>query len=150
VVGNNFAFCKPVAKTDGDRDSLLKTLVSGNPKFFLGTDSAPHPRTAKIVDAGKGAAAGVFTQPYATQTVLDALEFGVENKIILDSDVTLDKVTNFLSGFGRKFYKTLDSRNEKIILKREQEPQRREVLAKGGIEVVSFQPEKAYWSINWK
>jgi len=67
VVGNNAHFCKPVAKTDSDRTALLQTAVSGNAKFFLGTDSAPHTRAAKVNEAnfGKSCAAGVFTQPYA-------------------------------------------------------------------------------------
>src|ERR1700712_3604913 len=85
VVGDNYAFCKPVAKLDTDREVLLKTAISGNPKFFLGTDSAPHPREAKIGGFGK-AAAGVFTQPYATQTVLDALEAGCKGEIIREED----------------------------------------------------------------
>jgi dihydroorotase len=150
VAGNTFAFCKPVAKTDGDRDSLLRTVVSGNPKFFLGTDSAPHPKTAKTVqNADKSAAAGVFTQPYATQTILDAFEFGVEKGILQDSEITVEKVENFLSKFGRAFYKVPDTTGEKITLKRESEPQKRSILTKGELEVVSFQPEKAYWSLSW-
>jgi dihydroorotase len=149
VAGNNFAFCKPVAKTDDDRTSLLRTAISGDPKFFLGTDSAPHPRISKIADAGKSAAAGVFTQPFATQTVLDALEFGVENNIINDKDIDVSNIKGFLSEFGRRFYKVPDYSGETITLKREHKIQERRILIKGDLEVVPFQPEKAYWAISW-
>ncbi|KAF2495585.1 Dihydroorotase homodimeric type [Lophium mytilinum] len=65
--GDPFCFCKPVAKTPEDRDALLRAAASGSPKFFLGTDSAPHAATAKR--GGDRIAAGVFTQPYAAQLV---------------------------------------------------------------------------------
>ena len=73
--GNPHNFCKPVAKNPSDRRALLQTVVSGDPKFFFGTDSAPHPAETK---RGDRSAAGVFTQPHAVGYVIDALEQGVE------------------------------------------------------------------------
>ena len=60
VCGNAFNFCKPVAKTTVDRVALLRAVVSGNSKFFFGSDSAPHTLDAK--KSGKNAPAGCFTQ----------------------------------------------------------------------------------------
>ncbi|KAJ9625030.1 dihydroorotase [Taxawa tesnikishii (nom. ined.)] len=74
--GDPHCFCKPVAKLPSDRRALLRAAVSGNPKFFLGTDSAPHPATSKR--GGDKVAAGVFTQPYAAAYFIDALEQAVE------------------------------------------------------------------------
>ena len=57
-------FCKPVAKTPEDRQWLQRAAFDGNPKFCLGTDSAPHPRSKKECC---GCAAGCFTAPIALQ-----------------------------------------------------------------------------------
>ncbi|GAW24756.1 hypothetical protein ANO14919_143490 [Xylariales sp. No.14919] len=96
------AFCKPIPKTPSDRDALLKAVCSGEPKFFFGSDSAPHPLLTK---QGKPVPAGVFTQPYATQLVLLALEEATEKGIIDEKDVTQENIEGFLSLFGRRFYK---------------------------------------------
>jgi dihydroorotase len=140
-----------VAKTPEDRDALLRAAVSGNSKFFLGTDSAPHPAVAKRGGKdGRGkAAAGVFTQPYATQTVLSALEEGIEQGIIRAADVTEEKLRNYLSGFGRAFYKVPDETGEKIILKRGEETVR-DMLSAGSLEVVPFRRGEKTWSLSWK
>ncbi|KAI1430492.1 Dihydroorotase [Xylaria sp. CBS 124048] len=95
------AFCKPIPKQPSDRDALLKAACSGDPKFFLGSDSAPHPLINK---QGKPVPAGVFTQPYATQLVLLALEDATERGIIDEKDVTQEHIEGFLSLFGRRFY----------------------------------------------
>ncbi|KAI2626179.1 dihydroorotase [Xylaria nigripes] len=96
------AFCKPIPKKSSDRDALLKAICSGDPKFFFGSDSAPHPLATK---QGKPVPAGVFTQPYATQLVLLALEEATEKGIIDEKDVTKEHIEGFLSLFGRRFYK---------------------------------------------
>ena len=169
VVADPFCFCKPgqshssplcmpheltitiVAKTPADRNELLRTVVSGHPKFFLGTDSAPHPAVAKRGgEGGKDkAAAGVFTQPYATQTVLDALEEGIEQKVISEGDVTNEKLEGFLSGFGRAFYRVADSTGERIVLKRKADVVLGELTA-GSLEVVPFRRGQKTWKVEWK
>lgn len=78
--GDPHCFCKPVAKLPSDRRALLRTAMSGNPKFFLGTDSAPHPAISK---RGDKVAAGVYTQPFVVGYVLDALEMGIEMGVSL-------------------------------------------------------------------
>ena len=95
--GDPMNYCKPVAKAFADRTALLRAATSGNPKFFFGSDSTPHPITSKY---GKGKiAAGIFTQPYATQLVIEALEIAVERGILKEEDITLEKITGFMSGY---------------------------------------------------
>lgn len=103
--GDPHCFCKPVAKLPSDRRALLKAAVSGDPKFFFGTDSAPHPAILKRADR---VAAGVFTQPHAVGYVIDALEQGIETGVLIAEDVTEEKLKGFLSGFGRAFYRAND------------------------------------------
>lgn len=148
VVGDNHSFCKPVAKTDLDREALLLTVVSEDPKFFLGTDSAPHPKSSKVGDFSK-AAAGVFTQPYATQIVVDALETAVEQGTLKTEDLTVSSLENFLSRFGRAFYRAEDPLQERITLKRGQATVL-DVLKRGDLEVVPFRRGKETWSLAWK
>jgi len=150
---DSLAFCKPIPKTPADRDALLKTVVSGDPKFFFGTDSAPHPLMSKNVGEGKAPAAGVFTQPYATQLVLLALEDATEKGIISEADVTQDKLEGFLSKFGRKFYKLPESSSSgsKIVLERKGETIQTSIkrgdleigISRAGAEVFSLRWEKA-------
>ncbi|KAI9827305.1 MAG: hypothetical protein M1826_006409 [Phylliscum demangeonii] len=116
---NPFHYCKPVAKRAADRAALLRACVSGDPRFFFGSDSAPHPVAAKAVrrpwkggpasatgaGAGAGAAAGIFTQPYATQLVVDGLMRAVELGVLRPEQVTPDVLRRFLSAHGRAFYR---------------------------------------------
>jgi dihydroorotase len=140
-----------VAKTPADRNHLLRTVVSGSPKFFLGTDSAPHPAVAKR-GGPKGedkAAAGVFTQPYATQTVLDALEEGIEQQVISEDDATVEKLEGFLSGYGKAFYRASDAKEEKIVLRRKADVVVN-LLSAGELEVVPFRRGHSTWKVEWR
>lgn len=142
-----FSYCKPVAKLPSDRTALLRAAVSGSPKFFLGSDSAPHPISAKKPATGK-TAAGVFTQPYCTQLVIGALEEAVERDVVKESEVTKEVLEGFLGGHGRKFYGIEESR-ERIVLKKE-----KEVVVESfkgeGVEVVPFRRGMGTWSVEWK
>lgn len=146
--GDPHCFCKPVAKLPSDRRALLKTVVSGDPKFFFGTDSAPHPAKTK---RGDKAAAGVFTQPHAVGYVLDALSIGVELGIINAEDVTKDRLQDYLSGFGRAFYKVGDEKNEKIVLEKPTNVVENMLQSKdGSIDVVPFRRGKLTWTVSWR
>lgn len=145
--GDPHCFCKPVAKLPSDRRTLLRTAVSGNPKFFLGTDSAPHPAISK---RGDKVAAGVFTQPHAVGYVIDALQMGVDSGVIRADDVTQDKLANFLSEYGRAFYRKPDPRKERIVLRRPVTTVEKLFTTKdGSIEVVPFRCGKPTWDIQW-
>ena len=125
--------------------------MSSNPKFFLGTDSAPHPITAKTCGANRRGkvAAGVFTQPYATQLVINALDEACKEGVIEESHITKEKLQGFLGDFGRQFYRVSDTRKEKIILRKRDETIL-EILEKDEIGVVPFKSGKTLvWSLDW-
>jgi dihydroorotase len=94
----------PVLKRSTHRQALLRAATSGNPKFFLGTDSAPHARTAKETGCG---CAGVFTAHAAMGFYAEAFE----------SAGALDRLEGFASHFGPEFY-GLPRNRDKIVLER--------------------------------
>ena len=146
--GNSINYCKPVAKTVADRTALLRAAASGNPKFFFGSDSAPHPVTSKR--GGDKVAAGVFTQPYVTQLFIEALERGVEKGILRDGDVTLEKVEGFMSGFGRNFYGLGNKSKQRIELTKGDE-RIIEMLESedGNLQVMPFRRGESTRSLRW-
>ncbi|EME83090.1 uncharacterized protein MYCFIDRAFT_153744 [Pseudocercospora fijiensis CIRAD86] len=146
--GDPHCFCKPVAKNPSDRRALLEAAVSGNPKFFFGSDSAPHPAKAKRTDK---IAAGVFTQPHAVGLVVNALEVGVEKGLIKQSDVTAEKLEGFLCTFARDFYRIKDEKNERIVLGRGKASIAESLVTEdGSIEVIPFRRGKVTWETSWK
>ncbi|GAB7349998.1 hypothetical protein MBLNU459_g0678t1 [Dothideomycetes sp. NU459] len=151
--GDPHCFCKPVAKTPADRRALLRAAVSGDPKFFLGTDSAPHPAVSK---RGDKVAAGVFTQPHAVGYVLSALELAVEKGVIGAEDVSEEKLQGFLGGYGRKFYgaadkRAADERGEKVVLRKDTVTVQSLLKnADGSVEVVPFRRDQKTWGVEWK
>ncbi|KAH6985957.1 hypothetical protein BKA56DRAFT_579474 [Ilyonectria sp. MPI-CAGE-AT-0026] len=140
-----FCYCKPVAKTPEDRTALLQAVVSSKGKFFLGTDSAPHDISAK--KKGK-TAAGVFTQPYATQIVMSALEAAIEREEIKEEDVTQELLEGFFSTFGRKFYGVEDKSGERIRLSKGDEVISGNVVGEG-VEVQPFRTGLPTWTVEW-
>ncbi|KIM09489.1 MAG: dihydroorotase [Sulfurovum sp. FS08-3] len=64
-------FCKPIAKRPIDREALRRVALSGHPKVMFGSDSAPHPQSAK---ESCGCAAGVFTAPIALQLLVELFD----------------------------------------------------------------------------
>jgi dihydroorotase len=84
-------FCKPVPKHPRDREAIRRAAVSGNPKFFLGTDSAPHPVMAKESATG---CAGVYSAPTAIPLLTE----------LFDELGALDKLEPFCSRHGAAFY----------------------------------------------
>jgi len=81
----------PVLKRELHRQALLKTAISSDPKFFLGTDSAPHPRSGKETACG---CAGCYTAHAALELYAEAF----------DSVGALDKLEAFASFHGADFY----------------------------------------------
>jgi len=88
---NPHNFCLPVLKREQHRSALVKAATSGNPKFFLGTDSAPHTKSKKENACG---CAGCYTAHAALELYAQAF----------DSVGALRKLDNFVSVFGAKFY----------------------------------------------
>ncbi len=88
---NPHAFCKPVAKRPTDRLAIIDAALSGNPKFFLGSDSAPHAISAKENACG---AAGVYTAPVLVPALCQIFEdYGI-----------ISKLEAFTSQFAAEFY----------------------------------------------
>ena len=85
------AYCLPVAKREKHRLAIRAAAVSGSPKFFLGTDSAPHARHAK--ESGCGCA-GIFNAPYALESYA----------AVFEEEGALDKLEGFASEHGARFY----------------------------------------------
>lgn len=84
-------YCLPVLKRERDREALLQAATSGDPKFFLGTDSAPHPVEAKETACG---CAGIYTAHAAIELYAEAFE----------QKGKLDKLEGFASFHGAAFY----------------------------------------------
>ena len=147
--GDPFCFCKPVAKTPEDRDALLKAVVNSQGRFFLGTDSAPHPSVKKRGE--DKIAAGVFTQPHALGYVLDALEKGVQRGVVNESDITIEVLEGFFGRWGRAFYQVKEPTGERVVLRKGSE-KIAQVLQKDGVgvEVVPFRRGEQTWSVEWK
>jgi dihydroorotase len=85
-------YCLPVAKREEDRVALRRAATSGGAKFFLGTDSAPHPVSAKECEC---CSAGIFSAP-------NALEIYAR---VFDEENALDKFEAFASLNGPHFYR---------------------------------------------
>ena len=146
-----FNYCKPVAKLPSDRVALIRTAASGNRKFFLGTDSAPHLLSAKRGgDHGTGkCAAGVFTQPYATQLVLEAFKSAVGKRILKAEDVSEGVIRGFLGEFGRAFYReNLSEKQIRISAGEERVMAALEVSANGE-KIVPFRRQEPVYSLEW-
>ncbi|KVO62072.1 dihydroorotase [Burkholderia stagnalis] len=125
-------YCLPVLKRETHRIALVEAATSGNPRFFLGTDSAPHARNAKEAACG---CAGCYTALHALELYAEAF----------DNAGALDKLEGFASFFGADFYGLPRSR-ETVTLRREPWELPLEILA-GDTPVV---PLRAGESIGWK
>jgi len=97
-------YCLPIAKREKHRLALRQAATSGSPKFFLGTDTAPHVIGAKESACG---CAGIFNAPHALESY--AKTFDEEN--------ALDKLEGFASEYGPRFY-GLPLNESRIILTR--------------------------------
>lgn len=127
-------YCLPIAKRETHRIALRKAATSGSPKFFLGTDSAPHVIAAKETSCG---CAGVFNAPFAIESY--ALSF--------DEDGALDKLEGFASLYGPNFY-GLPINEDYITLTRTQNDVPNHIIS-GNIEVIPFHGgENIGWAVS--
>ncbi len=98
-------YCLPVLKTEADRRSLVEAVASGDRRFFLGTDSAPHARHAKESDCG---CAGVFSAHAAIELYAE----------IFEREGMLERLPAFAGEFGADFYR-LPRNTQTLTLVRE-------------------------------
>ena len=97
-------YCAPILKRETHRTALLKAATSGDTHFFLGTDSAPHPREAKETDCG---CAGLYTAHAALEFYAEAFEQAGQ----------LDRLEAFASFHGPDFYR-LPRNQDRIAIER--------------------------------
>ena len=97
-------YCLPVLKREAHRQALVEAAISGNPKFFLGTDSAPHGKTAKECACG---CAGMYTAHAGIELYAEAFE----------AVGALDKLEAFASFYGADFY-GLPHNQERVTLRK--------------------------------
>jgi len=98
-------YCLPILKRRIHQEALIEAAISGNPKFFLGTDSAPHALSKKESSCG---CAGIYSAPFAMELYAE----------LFDAQGALPQLENFASGFGADFY-GLPRNQEHITLKQE-------------------------------
>ncbi|MDR3213393.1 MAG: dihydroorotase [Azoarcus sp.] len=98
-------YCLPVLKREAHRQALVQAACSGNPRYFLGTDSAPHPVSAKEAACG---CAGCYSAPLALGLYAEVFE----------AAGALDRLEHFASLNGAAFY-GLPPNTDKITLRRE-------------------------------
>ena len=84
-------YCLPILKRETHRSALIEAALSGNPKFFLGTDSAPHARASKEAACG---CAGMYTAHAGIELYAEAFA----------SNGELDRLQAFASAHGAAFY----------------------------------------------
>ncbi len=105
VINDTSIKCMPIPKTPEDREAIRFAAFSGNRKFFFGSDSAPHKVEGKI---GFNPKSGVYTAP----VILPKLaELFYENGV-------LDKLENFVSVYGARFYKLPLNREHITVIKK--------------------------------
>ncbi len=97
-------YCLPILKREQHREALVSAATSGNPKFFLGTDSAPHPSHAKENACG---CAGCYTAHGALELYAEAFE---------KADA-LERLEGFASFFGADFYGLARNRGQVTLTK---------------------------------
>lgn len=97
-------YCLPILKRGSHQEALIAAATSGNPKFFLGTDSAPHAKSLKETACG---CAGIYTAPAALELYAEVFE----------QYQSLDKLENFASVFGPSFY-GLEINSDKVTLEK--------------------------------
>ncbi len=127
-------YCLPVLKRESDRQALLGIVARGDPRFFLGTDSAPHSRRAKEAACG---CAGIFSAHAAIELYAEVFEqLGA-----------LSRLEDFASNFGADFYR-LPRNQDSITLERRPwtAPTR---LPFGSEELVPFRAgESVAWALR--
>jgi dihydroorotase len=126
------AYCLPVAKREAHRVAVRKAATSGSPKFFLGTDSAPHSIEHK--ESGCGCA-GIFNAPFAIESYATVFE----------EDGALDRLEAFASENGPRFY-GLPLNEDRVVLERENHDVPDKLPAAGSFLV----PFQAGETLRWR
>ena len=126
-------YCAPILKTEYDRLALVQAATSGNCKFFLGTDSAPHVEGKKIASCG---CAGIFSSPLAIPLLIQLFE---EHR-------SLTKIEPFVSTNGRAFYGLRQHKDRVRYVKRSKSIEVIKDIKTSDGKITVFNPyRKIYW-----
>ncbi len=132
---NPHMYCLPVAKRERHRQALRRAATTGDRRFFLGTDSAPHPRRDKETDCG---CAGIFNAPTAISSIVQVFE----------EEGALDRVEAFTSVNGAQFYGLRENSDHIVIQKTLPSDAAPWSVAVGDDSVNVFSPEgSSAWDI---
>jgi len=127
-------YCLPVLKRDIHQKALIKASLSGNPKFFLGTDSAPHTQSKKESSCG---CAGIYSAPAALELYFEFFE----------NNDGLDKLEGFASFFGADFYQ-LPRSKKTITLKKNKWRIPKEISFQGETIIPMHADQEVQWQIT--
>ncbi|MHA3915317.1 dihydroorotase [Halovulum sp. GXIMD14793] len=128
-------YCLPIIKRETHRATLMAAAISGDPRYFLGTDSAPHPDGAKESACG---CAGCFTALNTMACLAQAFE----------NEGALDRLEDFTSSFGADFYR-LPRNSETITMTRQDTAvEWPEKLVVGSDQLTVFDPQMpVHWTV---
>ena len=126
-------YCLPVAKRESHRLALREAATSGEGRFFLGTDSAPHPDSAKLQPCG---CAGCFTAPN-TMSILAH---------VFEEDGALDRLEAFASLNGAAFYGLPPNEDRVRLVKRDTPAEYPATITAGDETVTIFDP---FYPLFW-
>ena len=124
-------YCLPIIKRATDQKALCQAATSGNPKFFAGTDSAPHPIKNKESDCG---CAGIYSAPYVVALYAD----------IFERYHALERLDAFMGHFGAQFYRLPRNKSRLTLIRN---PQRIPTNLPLGNQTVV--PMQAGETLNW-
>ena len=126
-------YCLPVVKREQHRLALRRAAVSGSPKYFLGTDTAPHARSAKEAACG---CAGIFNAPYALESYA----------AVFEEEDALGRFEAFTSENGPRFYGL--PLNEGTVTLRREPVEVPEAIDAAGVPIVPFHAgERLRWRL---
>jgi len=129
-------YCLPILKRADHQSRLVEAATSADPRFFLGTDSAPHTASTKETACG---CAGVFNAPNTMSTLAHVFE----------AAQALDKLEGFTSVHGPNFYQMPLNDSTMTLVKQDTPVKYSERIRVGAEHVVVFDPgEPLYWSVE--
>ncbi len=128
-------YCLPVLKRESHRKALVEAAVSGNPKFFLGTDTAPHLTKDKESVCG---CAGIFNSTYCLSILAQ----------LFDNENALLKLEKFVSRNGANHYNLQSNKETIFMVKSTKELSFKDYLHVGGQKIKIFQPNfSVFWTV---
>ena len=127
-------YCLPILKTEPDRAALLAAATSGNPRFFLGTDSAPHEQRTKENACG---CAGMFSAHAGIELYAEAFEDAGK----------LDRLEGFAANFGADFYGLPRNESRIRLARRDWSPPANYPYSRDGGTLV---PMRAGETVRWQ